>query len=366
MGKITGFLNIRAKHPRAVRSPSASTTGAKFTRISPLSMFTSGRALHGLRRAVLQFRMPAEQPDSRLERSGLSRLAGATRCWRCTRPIIFPNSPAGSARRRAKRRACWGSTKSRCRSRPSSAPSSITPSRKAGFVRSRARNLPANASRSSARARRDWRPRSSSRAPGHAVTVFEKSDRIGGLLRYGIPDFKMEKRWIDRRMEQMRGEGVEFVTSAACRRVHFGGRFATRFRRGAAGHGRGASARSVRSWPRTEWHPFRDGFSDAAESARCGRRRVDRADSGNRQTRGHSWAAAIPARIAWERRIGRRPRRCTSSKFCRCRRPSATRPRRGRCGRFNCAWKARTKKAASANGRWRLRDFQGTGRSPIV
>jgi len=50
---------------------------------------------------------------------------------------------------------------------------------------------------------------------GHAVTVFEKSDRIGGLLRYGIPDFKMEKRWIDRRLEQMRGEGVEFITRGA-------------------------------------------------------------------------------------------------------------------------------------------------------
>ena len=45
---------------------------------------------------------------------------------------------------------------------------------------------------------------------GHAVTVFEKNDRIGGLLRYGIPDFKMEKRLIDRRLEQMRAEGVEF------------------------------------------------------------------------------------------------------------------------------------------------------------
>jgi glutamate synthase (NADPH) small chain len=45
---------------------------------------------------------------------------------------------------------------------------------------------------------------------GHAVTVFEKNDRIGGLLRYGIPDFKMEKRLIDRRVEQMRAEGVTF------------------------------------------------------------------------------------------------------------------------------------------------------------
>jgi glutamate synthase (NADPH) small chain len=45
---------------------------------------------------------------------------------------------------------------------------------------------------------------------GHAVTVFEKNDRVGGLLRYGIPDFKMEKWLIDRRVEQMQAEGVEF------------------------------------------------------------------------------------------------------------------------------------------------------------
>jgi glutamate synthase (NADPH/NADH) small chain len=45
---------------------------------------------------------------------------------------------------------------------------------------------------------------------GHAVVVFEKADRIGGLLRYGIPDFKMEKHLIDRRMAQMSVEGVEF------------------------------------------------------------------------------------------------------------------------------------------------------------
>ena len=45
---------------------------------------------------------------------------------------------------------------------------------------------------------------------GHHVVVFEKNDRIGGLLRYGIPDFKLEKRLIDRRLEQMRAEGVEF------------------------------------------------------------------------------------------------------------------------------------------------------------
>ncbi len=49
---------------------------------------------------------------------------------------------------------------------------------------------------------------------GHWVTVFEKADRIGGLLRYGIPDFKMEKWILDRRLEQMAAEGVEFQVNA--------------------------------------------------------------------------------------------------------------------------------------------------------
>lgn len=52
---------------------------------------------------------------------------------------------------------------------------------------------------------------------GHTVTVFEKADRLGGLLRYGIPDFKLEKHLIDRRTEQMREEGVSFQTG-----VHVG------------------------------------------------------------------------------------------------------------------------------------------------
>jgi len=52
------------------------------------------------------------------------------------------------------------------------------------------------------------------RRAGHAVVVYEKADRIGGLLRYGIPQFKMEKHIIDRRLEQMSAEGVRFVTDA--------------------------------------------------------------------------------------------------------------------------------------------------------
>jgi len=48
---------------------------------------------------------------------------------------------------------------------------------------------------------------------GHHVLVFEKLDRIGGLLRYGIPDFKLEKRVVDRRLEQLTAEGIEFKTN---------------------------------------------------------------------------------------------------------------------------------------------------------
>jgi glutamate synthase (NADPH/NADH) small chain len=48
---------------------------------------------------------------------------------------------------------------------------------------------------------------------GHDVVVYERADRIGGLLRYGIPEFKMEKRVLDRRLEQMRAEGTEFRTN---------------------------------------------------------------------------------------------------------------------------------------------------------
>jgi glutamate synthase (NADPH/NADH) small chain len=52
------------------------------------------------------------------------------------------------------------------------------------------------------------------RRAGHSVTVYEKNDRVGGLMRYGIPNFKLEKHVLDRRIEQMRAEGVTFITNA--------------------------------------------------------------------------------------------------------------------------------------------------------
>ncbi len=52
------------------------------------------------------------------------------------------------------------------------------------------------------------------RRAGHSVTVYEKNDRIGGLLRYGIPNFKLEKWVVDRRIQQMKDEGITFITNA--------------------------------------------------------------------------------------------------------------------------------------------------------
>ena len=47
---------------------------------------------------------------------------------------------------------------------------------------------------------------------GHSVTVYERSDRVGGLLMYGIPNMKLEKKYIERRVEIMKEEGIEFIT----------------------------------------------------------------------------------------------------------------------------------------------------------
>ena len=110
------------------------------------------------------------------------------------------------------------------------------------------------------------------RRAGHSVTVYEKNDRIGGLMRYGIPNFKMEKRILDRRLEQMRAEGVAFVPNA-----HVGVNIPVeslgrRLRCGAAGWRLGASARPGDPGPRTEGHPLCHGVSAAAEQALRGRR----------------------------------------------------------------------------------------------
>ncbi len=107
---------------------------------------------------------------------------------------------------------------------------------------------------------------------GHDVVVFERDDRIGGLLRYGIPDFKMEKGILDRRMAQMRAEGVVFETRAdvggSGARAISGADLLARFDAVVLCLG----ARVPRDLPvpgrELEGVLLRDGFSRAAERAR--------------------------------------------------------------------------------------------------
>ena len=214
MGKVTGFLEYQ-RLQEAAEAPRGAQEALPRVRRAPdrRGGDDPGRALHGLRHPVLHERLPGQQHHPGLERPRLQAGLAAARSRRCTRPTTSPSSPAASAPRRARRparcninndpvghqvdrardhRQGLGGGLGRCRSRPRT-----RPARRVAVVGSGPAGLAC--AQQLARA-------------GHDVVVFEKNDRIGGLLRYGIPDFKMEKWLIDRRIEQMRAEGVEFRT----------------------------------------------------------------------------------------------------------------------------------------------------------
>jgi len=106
---------------------------------------------------------------------------------------------------------------------------------------------------------------------GHAVTLFERDSRIGGLLRYGIPDFKMEKWAIDRRMEQMEAEGVEFRPNSNVGKDIDAGDLLKEYDAlcltGGATH-----PRDLQVPGRADGHVLRDGLPAAAEQAQRRRR----------------------------------------------------------------------------------------------
>ncbi len=101
---------------------------------------------------------------------------------------------------------------------------------------------------------------------GHQVTVFERDDAVGGLLRYGIPEFKMEKRHLDRRVAQMEAEGTRFVTGAPSR---VGGA-ARGILRGRPRRRRAGRPRPAGAWPRPGRHPPGDGVPAPRQPARGG------------------------------------------------------------------------------------------------
>ena len=160
---------------------------------------------------------------------------------------------------------------------------------------------------------------------GHDVTVFERADRIGGLLRYGIPEFKMEKKRLDRRLEQMAAEGTHFVAG-----VEVGGRASTTCRSRSCARDFDAVVLAVGA---TAWRdlpiPGRElaGVHQAMEYlppsnqvqqgdyARSDHRRRGQARRGHRRRRHRRRLRRAPP-------TARAPRRSPSSRSCRSRRPS--------------------------------------------
>ena len=205
----------------------------------------AGRALHGLRRAVLpgQQRLPRRESDSRMERLvHRGRWKDALKALHTTNN--FPEFTG---------RLCPGAV----RSRPACSASTSDPVSirviewniiDRGFNEGMDRT---GAARHENAARRvaivGSGPAGLAAAQqlaraGHQVTVFEKSDRIGGLLRYGIPDFKMEKWVIDRRLEQMKAEGVSSRPVSHVGKDIDGRTVAAAVRCGRPDHGSGAGA----------------------------------------------------------------------------------------------------------------------------
>ena len=107
---------------------------------------------------------------------------------------------------------------------------------------------------------------------GHDVHLYEKNAKAGGLLRYGIPDFKMEKHIIDRRVRQMEAEGVTFHYNAHVGVDDAGEGAARRARRDRADRRRREGARPADRGPRSARRPFRHGLPAAAEPPRLAAR----------------------------------------------------------------------------------------------
>ena len=218
MGNPTGFHAISAASRSAIApSASGSRTGTRSTcRWSTETLNRAGRPLHGLRHSLLpRRRLPGEEPHSRVQRPGLPRpLARGGR-----EPALDQQLPRDHRPRLP--RPLRGRLHAGHQRPAGDHQAHRVPDRRAGVRGGLGRAAAARAARaaggwpSSAPGRPAWPPPSNWPAPATRWSLFEKDDRIGGLLRYGIPDFKLEKHVIDRRLEQMAAEGVKFEPGVA-------------------------------------------------------------------------------------------------------------------------------------------------------
>ena len=184
---------------------------------------------------------------------------------------------------------------------------------------------------------------------GHMVTMYERDDRIGGLLRYGIPDFRLEKRHLDRRLEQMRAEGTQFRAGVAVGTDLD----ATDLRQCADAVVVAVGATARRELP----VPGRDlaGIYQAMEYLPLANRACAGDYGGlppSTRTAGTSSSsvAATPAPTAWARCCASAPPRLSSWTSTPC--PATTVPRtsRGRCTRRSTGSRPLTRRLASWPG----------------
>ena len=200
---------------------------------------------------------------------------------------------------------------------------------------------------------------------GHLVTVFERADRIGGLLRYGIPEFKMEKRVLDRRLVGHGSRGREVPAQREHRRRHPRRRTAARVRRDRAGGRLDDSARPADSGPAAHGRLLRDGVPDAAEQAQPGRRGArgrhhQRQWQARRDHRRRRHRRRLPRHRASPGRGVRASVRAAGPGRPTCA-PTTT---RGPRGRRSSVCRRRTRKAASGSTPCSTTEFEGSGRTP--
>ena len=215
MGDVRGFMKYDRKVSGKEPVPERVKHYREFLTVLPEDeLQQAGRPLHGLRRAVLPHGLPAGEHHSRLERPGLSR-SMARSDQSAARHEQFsgihrPSVPRAvrSGLRAGHQRRSGGDQANRNARLPIAAfdegwivpePPAVRTGKKVAVVGSGPAGLAAAQQLNRA---------------GHQVTVFERADRPGGLLMYGIPDFKLEKSRVWRRIKQMEDEGVEFRCNA--------------------------------------------------------------------------------------------------------------------------------------------------------